>query len=47
MPDDHQDQRIAVIEGDGISRMLSKAKRGDPGVEGVPGSIEIMVWTPY
>lgn len=43
VPDDYQDQRVTMIEGDGISKVLAKAKRGDPGIEGVPGSIEIMV----
>lgn len=43
VPDDYQDQRVTVIEGNGISEVLTKAKRGDPGIEGVPGSVEIMV----
>jgi hypothetical protein len=43
VPDDYQDQRITVIEDDVVSNMISKAKRGELGVEGVPGSIEIMV----
>lgn len=41
VPDDYQDQRVTVIEGDGVSQIV---KRGDPGIEGVRGSIEIMVW---
>ena len=43
MPDEYQDQRVTVIEGDGISKVLAKAKRGELGTEGVPGTIEIMV----
>ena len=43
VPDDYNDQRVTVIEGDGISKILTKVKRGDPGIEGVPGSVEIMV----
>ena len=47
VPDDYQDQSVTVIEGDGISKIISKTKRGDPGLEGVPGSIEIMVRKVY
>ena len=36
-----------MVEGDRISKVLTKAKRGDPGIEGVPGSIEIMVRFPF
>ena len=43
VPDDYRDQRVTVIEGDGISKILTKVKRGDPGIEGVRGSVEIMV----
>jgi len=43
VPDDYSDQRVTVVEGDGISKVLTKVKRGDPGIEGVPGSVEIMV----
>lgn len=43
VPDDYHGQRVTVIEGDGISKVLTKVKRGDPGIEGVPGSVEIMV----
>ena len=43
VPDDYQDQSVNVIEENGVSS-LAKAKRGDPGIEGVPGSVEIMVW---
>ncbi|KAF9646322.1 hypothetical protein BDM02DRAFT_3118824, partial [Thelephora ganbajun] len=42
VPDDYHGQRVTVIEGDGISKVLTKAKRGNPGIEGVPGSVEIM-----
>ena len=45
VPDDYQDQRVNLIEEDGVSS-LAKAKRGDPGIEGVPGSVEIMVRPP-
>jgi hypothetical protein len=44
VPNDHPSQRVTVIEGDGISKVLTKVKRGDPEIEGVPGSVEIMVW---
>ena len=49
VPDDYRGQSVTLIEGDGISKVLTKIKRGDPGIEGVPGSIEIMVrfWSLY
>jgi len=43
VPDDNRGQRVTMIEGDNISKVLTKVKRGDPEIEGVPGSIEIMV----
>ena len=43
VPDDYPSQRVTVIEGDGISKILTKVKRGDPEIEGVPGSVDIMV----
>ena len=46
VPDDYRGQRVTVIEGDGISKALTKAKRGGPGIEGVPGSVDIMVRFP-
>ena len=46
VPDDHLSQRITVIEGDDISKVLTEVKRADPGIEGVPGSVEIMVRFP-
>ena len=46
VPDDYRGQRVTVIEGDGISKDLTKAKRGGPGIEGVPGSVDIMVRFP-
>lgn len=46
VPDDYLDQRVTMIEGDGITKVLTKVKRGDPGIEGVPGSVEIMVRFP-
>lgn len=46
VPDDYLGQRITAIEGDDISKVLTEVKRGDPGIEGVPGSVEIMVRFP-
>ena len=46
VPDNYLGQRITVIEGDDISKVLTEVKRSDPGIEGVPGSVEIMVRFP-